>query len=274
MIELFIKIGFLEITIWDILDILIVGYLIYQIYKLLRGSMAFNIVIGLFLLFFISELVDFLNMDLLSKILGQFVNLGVLALLIVFQPEVRRFLVMLGKQTLDRRFTFWKRYIDTSKELTSNQEQQIATIVKMAEVLSESRTGALLVFTNDSNLLDGISNEGVRLDAIISQTLLESIFQKESPLHDGAVIIADSKIVSAGCVLPLSDSNRMPKGTGLRHRAALGITERYNSVSVIISEETGKVSMARAGKIKMGISLEQLRKVLNPVFKSFYDHKG
>lgn len=271
MLDLFIKIGFLSITIWDILDILIVGYLLYQIFKLLRGSLAFNIVVGLFALFFLSELVEFLEMDLLSKILGQFVNLGVLALLIVFQPEVRRFLVVLGKQALNRRFTFWKRYVDTSKELTSNQEKQIAMIAKTAEGLSSTKTGALIVFSTDANLLQGFSNSGVRLDANISQTLLESIFQKESPLHDGAVIISDSKIHSAGCVLPLSDSDKMQKGLGLRHRAGLGITERTNAISIIISEETGNISIAKQGKIRTKVSLEDLRQSLNPIFQKFYD---
>lgn len=271
MLDLFIKIGFLSITVWDILDILIVGYLIYQIFKLLRGSLAFNIVVGLFALFFLSELVEFLEMGLLSKILGQFVNLGVLALLIVFQPEVRRFLVVLGKQTLNRRFTFWKRYVDTSKELTSNQGKQIAMVVKTAEVFSNTKTGALLVFSADPNLLEGFTNTGVRLDANISQSLLESIFQKESPMHDGAVIISDSKIHSAGCVLPLSDNDNMQKGLGLRHRAGLGITERSNAISIIISEETGNICIAQQGKIRPKVSLEDLRQCLHPIFQKFYD---
>ncbi len=274
MLDLFIKIGFLTITIWDIIDILVVGFLIYQIFKLLRGSMAFNIVIGLFLLFFLSELVEFLNMDLLSKILGQFVNLGVLALLIVFQPEARRFLVMLGKTTLNRRFKFWQKYVDTSKQLTANQEKQIAMIVKTAESFSGSKTGALMVFSTDPNLLEGFTSSGTRLDASISQSILESIFHKESPLHDGAVIFSDSKIHTAACVLPLSDSNQLPKRAGLRHRAGLGVTERTNAISVIVSEESGKISMAQEGELKIGISLEELRKGLMPIFKDFYDDTG
>ncbi len=258
------EIGFLPIRIWDILDILIVGYLIYQIYKLLRGSVAFNIFIGVILIYILSWLVQMLEMDLLSSLLGEFVSVGVLMLLIVFQPEVRRFLLILGNNTLRQRSNFFNRLLSgklnifESDVLSENAESISKAILRM----SRMKTGALIVFANNLNL-EYFSNSGVILDAKISQPLIESIFNKESPLHDGAVVISNNKIHAASCVLPLSSNPDLPKSAGLRHRAAVGVTEHSNVTAFVVSEENGTISYAENGNLARKISEKRLKELLN-----------
>lgn len=257
------EIGFLPIRIWDLLDILIVGYLIYQIYKLLKGSVAFNIFIGVMLIYIFSWLVKLLQMDLLSSLLGQFVSVGVLMLLIIFQPEVRRFLLILGNNTLRQRSNFFNRLlagkfkIFESKTLSQNADAIYKAILRM----SKAKTGALIVFANNLNL-EYFSNLGILLDAKISQPLIESIFTKESPLHDGAVIISNNKIHAASCVLPVSSNPDLPKSVGLRHRAAVGVTENTSVSAFIVSEETGIISYAVEGKLFRKITESRLKELL------------
>lgn len=257
------EIGFLPIRIWDILDILVVGYLIYQIYKLLRGSVAFNIFVGVILIYILSWLVKMLHMDLLSSVLGQFVSVGVLMLLIIFQPEVRRFLLILGNNTLRQRSNFFGRLLSGKLNIFENDvlSQNAEEVSKAMLRMSKTKTGALIVFTSNLNL-EYFSNSGVVLDAKISQPLIESIFNKESPLHDGAVIISDNKIHAASVVLPLSSNPDLPKSAGLRHRAAVGVTENTNVSVFIVSEETGYVSYAVEGKLTRKISEKRLNELL------------
>ncbi len=256
MVFLF-EIGFLPIRIWDILDILIVGYLLYQLYKLLRGNIAFNIFIGLLLLYVIGWLVRELKMDMLSAILGTIMNVGVIVIIIIFQPEVRRFLLFLGDSTLRGRSKFVDRFINRSFQ-NADQDMTLVNILKASiKRLSREKTGALIVLRKNL-FLEGIITAGAPLDAIISEPLIESIFNKESPLHDGAVIINNNKIEMASCVLPVSESARLPKSVGLRHRAAVGITERAGVAVFIVSEETGSISFAFGGKLERKISEERL----------------
>ena len=257
------EIGFLPIRIWDILDIVIVGYLIYQIYKLLRGSVAFNIFVGVILIYVLSWLVKMLQMDLLSSLLGQFVSVGVLMLLIVFQPEVRRFLLILGNNTLRQRSNFFNRLLSGRFNLfeTEFPVHDTDAILNAMLRMSRTKTGALIVFTNNLNL-EYFSNSGVQIDAKISQPLIESIFNKESPLHDGAVIISNNKIHAASCVLPLSSNPDLPKSAGLRHRAAVGVTESSNVTAFIVSEESGAISYAENGNLARKISEKRLKELL------------
>lgn len=256
MIFLF-DIGFLPIRIWDVLDILIVGYLLYQLYKLLRGNIAFNIFIGVLMLYVIGWLVTELKMDMLSAILGTVMNVGVIVIIIIFQPEVRRFLLFLGDSTIKGRFKFVDRFINRNFQ---NGEQDITfinTLKAAIKRMSREKTGALIVLRRNL-FLEGIITAGAPLDAIISEPLIESIFSKESPLHDGAVIINNNKIEMASCVLPVSESSRLPKSVGLRHRAAVGITERAGVAVFVISEETGSISFAFGGKLERKLSDERL----------------
>lgn len=260
MIQLF-QIGFLPLRIWDILDIIIVGYLIYQIYKLLRGSVAFNIFIGFILIYVVNWLVGLLKMDLLSSILGQLVSVGVLMLLIIFQPEVRRFLLFIGDSTIRQRSNFLSRLLDKNWQESTDRQQNIQSIKSAILSMSKSRTGALIVFANNLNL-EFFANSGILMDSKISQQLIESVFSKDSPLHDGAMVISRDKIHMASCVLPVSSNTSIPSSAGLRHRAGLGATENTNVSAFIVSEENGKISFAHEGKLVRLSSEEDLTQLL------------
>ncbi len=249
-------------SIWDLLDISIVAYLMYRIYMLLRGSIAFNIFIGVLTLYLIYGLVNALKMEMLSVILGEFVSVGFIIIIIIFQPEVRRFLLLLGNTTLRGRSNFLRRWLD--KSLDGSEERQIHLLeIKSALLrLSREKTGALIVFSKNLHL-QSISNNYIEVDAKISASLLESIFNKESPLHDGAVVIGNGRILAAGCILPVSESMQLPASAGLRHRAAVGITERTIAACFVVSEETGAISFAEQGKIEMALSENRLAELIN-----------
>ena len=239
---------FLDIRLIDLVDIVLVAYLMYRLYKLIKGTVALNIFIGIFAFIVFWLLIKALNMQLSSTILDNFVNVGVLALIVVFQQEIRRFLLLMGSRYhLSQRFSL-------DRLFTTN-------VIKSCEDFSKTKTGALIVITRTSELLDFVQT-GELLNAVISRQLLKSIFFKNSPLHDGAVIISQSKIKAAGCILPVSQSMELPKQFGLRHRAALGISEATDAISIVVSEETGKISLFRNGKGEFHLSTEQLGKIL------------
>lgn len=261
-----IKIGFLPITIWDVLDVLIVGYLMYRIYKLLRGSISFNIFVGVITLLVTYWLVDLLNMRLLAQLLDSLVQIGVLIIVIIFQPEIRRFLLFLGDTTLQQRSNFWRRIRDKDEESYNGEDNQYIQALTQALLrMSKRKTGALIVLAKGLHL-DHIVESGVKMKADVSRQLLESIFFKNSPLHDGAVVISDRKIYAASCILPVSDNPNLPSNVGLRHRAAVGITEKADVASFIVSEETGFVSYAHDGKLHRLDSEQALRKALERFF--------
>ncbi len=261
-----IKIGFLPITIWDVLDILIVGYLIYQIYKLLKGSIAFNIFIGVITLFITYWIVDALNMLLLSRLLNSLAQTGVVILVIIFQPEIRRFLLLLGDTTLRQRSNFWNRLFDRAVPKDVEEKQRIIKSIKTAlQRMSKQKIGALMVLANELNL-SIINNSGIKINAQISAELLQSIFNKESPLHDGAVMISQNKIQSAGCILPVSENPHLPSNIGLRHRAGIGITEKAKVLALIVSEETGQIAYACEGHLYRNLSDEKLSLVLDQFY--------
>ncbi len=260
-------VGFLSIRIWDILDILIVGYLFYQLFTILRGSIAFNIFIGVLFIFLVSFLVQFLEMELLSMILGQVFSVGVIMLLIVFQPEVRRFLLLLGNSTLKQRSNLLSRFIDRNfgDDKTDNPKERLA--VKNAITrMSKKKTGALIVISDSFNL-QTFNDSGTKINAHISAPLIESIFSKDSPLHDGAMIINKDRIYAASCVLPVSNNANIPGKLGLRHRAALGATEVSGVVVFIVSEETGSISFASQGTLTHNLNDQQLSDLLTQHFK-------
>ena len=248
--------SFLNIRFLDIIDILVVGYLMYQVYRLLRGSVAFNIFVGVMTLYMSWWLVKALKMDLLTLILEQFVSVGVIVIAIIFQPELRRFLLLVGNQTLRGRFNFLKTEHNNTDSTLGIKELEKAIIE-----LAESQTGAIIVLANNSTMLQ-YSESGVVLDALISKPLLISIFNKECPMHDGAVIISDQKVHAASCVLPLSESPSLPSTAGLRHRAAVGITETANVTAFIVSEESGHIAMAHQGHLTMDLEKTELAALL------------
>lgn len=263
MKQLIFSIGFLQVDIWDFFDIIIVGVMLYQLYRLLRGSIALNIFVGMMLLFLSYQAFKALGMDLLSSILYQFINIGFVSLIIIFQPEVRRFLLLLGNSTLKQRDSVWNRLLgrEENEEVSPETEDIRRAFLRMAG----SRTGALVVITKDADP-DTIITGGTVLNADISYGLLVSIFHKESPLHDGAVVIQDRRIHRASAILPVSENTELPKSVGLRHRAAVGVSEKIDVACFIVSEETGKISFAQNGILERGISEARLSELL----RNFY----
>lgn len=248
---------FLNFSFIDLLDIFLVAILLYQLYKLVQGTVAMNIFIGILSIYFLWKIVQALKMDMLSEVLGQFINVGIIALLIVFQPELRRFLLFIGTPELLDKFAFWKKffYIKGKKKLNSADLQPI---LKACRNMSEAKTGALIVLAINSDLGFYIRT-GEQLDAKISVKTLESIFFKNSPLHDGAVIISNGIIKAARCVLPITERDDFPSYLGMRHRAAAGITENSDALAIIVSEQTGEISLAKEGWIEHALSTEKLK---------------
>lgn len=251
--------AFITIRFLDLLDILLVAFLLYQLYRLLKGTVAFNIVVGLFSIYLLWLLIRLLKMELMESIMGQFIGVGVIALIIVFHPEIRRFLVFVGTHyNLNRVFAL-DQLLGTSKKKTINQEQ-IDILADACVSMAKSNTGALIVITLKSELNEQI-NTGEKLNAKISSSLLRTIFFKNTPLHDGAVIIRGNRIAAAGCILPLTQKE-IDKSMGLRHRAAIGITEASDAVCIIVSEERGWISFAKDGEIQRRISKDTLMSLL------------
>ncbi len=261
MPDLAIKIGFLEIRFIDFVDVVLVAIILYQLYRLVRGSIAFSIFIGLLVIYVLSLLAEALDMQLMSQILGSFVSVGVLAVLIVFQPEIRRFLLYIGRSSDISNVNFW-RSLSLGKLRTGNYNQKEVNELSDAIIgLAHNKTGALIVIPQTSKLRF-YANTGVQLNAAISRDLIESIFQRNGPLHDGAVIISDHKVSAARCILPLSDDTDLPPKLGLRHRSGVGITEQSDATCIIVSEETGEISYAREGRLYQNIKSDELRKLI------------
>ncbi|WCT12579.1 diadenylate cyclase CdaA [Mucilaginibacter jinjuensis] len=257
--------SFLKFNFFDILDIVLVALIIYQLYNLIRGTIAANIFIGLAIICLLYFVVKALHMTLLTNILGNFMNVGIIAVIVVFQQEIRRFLLLVGKNASLQRNKAWWKYFFGKAETEKNNYIRIKPIIDACKSLKQTRTGALIVFAKfyDEQFYQ---NSCEVIDAKISKRLLESIFQKTSPLHDGAVVISGNKIKSASCILPLTDNTNLPPQFGLRHRAGIGVTEANEATAIIVSEETGEISYAKQGRVKMNISFAELEKLLNKDF--------
>lgn len=245
----------------DIVDILLVAVIIYYIYSLIKGTIAVNILMGVALFYGIYLVVKQLEMRLLTEIFGGFISVGSIALIVVFQQEIRRFLLHIGKNISMRRKKFFLNFIGAKKTAQKDHSEQIKPIIDACRSMAKSRTGALLVFSRYFDE-EYYQSSGEYIDAPVSKRLLESIFFKNSPLHDGAVVIVDFRIMTASSVLPLSDSEDLPPQFGLRHRAAIGVTEVSEAVAVIVSEETGQISFAKDGNVNMNLSAEELEELL------------
>jgi uncharacterized protein (TIGR00159 family) len=253
------SLGFLEIGFQDIIDVLLVTVLLYQLYKLLNGSVALKIFLGLLSIYLLYLVVRAAGMELLTIILGQFMGVGVLAAIILFQPEIRRFLLLIGKTTAFNNERFFRAF-PWRKDQTD--KISLTPFIEAAKSLAGKNTGALIVFAKSSEL-KYYAESGDLIDAVISKRLLMSIFNKYSPLHDGAVIIANNRIKAARCILPVTENNDVPASMGLRHRAAIGLTEVTDSVVLVVSEETGQIALVRNGEVFRNLSSADLRLKLN-----------
>lgn len=245
----------------DLIDIALVALLFYYLYRLLKGTNAVSIFIGFLLIFFSWKIVSFCDMKLLSEIIGQFISVGVIAIIVIFQAEIRQFLLRLGSNSWSSRWL--SRLFSRTKENEPNLD--VTSIVQACGHMSQTLTGALIVICKD-NPLEQIIQTGDAFTSQISSQLLETIFFKNTPLHDGAVIISKGEIKAARCILPVSKNQSIPVSMGLRHRSAIGITEQTDAISVIVSEQTGKISVAKQGVVRQGLSLNELQQYLNSEF--------
>lgn len=253
---------FLDFNLLDILDIILVALLLYYAYRLVRGTAAINIFVGIVILYLIWKITDALNMELLSSILGGFMSVGVFALIVVFQQEIRKLLLMLGSSNLANRKVF-NRYLKlfTTNQNTHEPELNIEALVQSCSSLKKQKTGALLVLERNSSL-DFLKPSGVEVNMELSVPVIESIFYKNAPLHDGAAIIENNAITATRVVLPVSENKSIPKRYGLRHRAALGISEKTDAVVLVVSEETGTISYFKNGERIPFSSYKELREML------------
>ncbi len=244
---------FIDFSILDILDILLVAALLYYIYKLLKGTVAINIFLGIAFIFLIWKVTQALKMEMLSGILGYLLSGGVIALIIVFQQEIRKFLLMIGTTNFSSKRSFLKQLKFLKSEIES--ETDVDTIVNSCIKLSKTKTGALIVIERTNNL-DFLAN-GDQMNAVVNEAILESIFYKNSPLHDGATVIRDNFIVATRVVLPLS-SEKIPARFGLRHKAAIGVTEKTDALCLLVSEETGEISYIKDGAFDLYTDYNEL----------------
>ncbi len=252
---------FISIRWLDVLDIFLVALLMYQLYNLLKGTVAIRILLGILSLYLLWKLVEALKMELLDEILGQFIGVGVIALIIVFQQEIRRFLLIVGNRSilsqprLRKRFGNWKWSEDKTVSLNTK------AIIKACFNMSKSKTGALIVISKDAELKYH-SSTGDSINGEVTSNLLETIFFKNNPMHDGAVIIHNNIIKAARCILPVSDNPKIQDKYGLRHRAAVGITENSTAIAIIVSEETGELSFCKDGNLKTRLDIDTLKSIL------------
>lgn len=250
---------FLDIRIIDIVDIVLVAALLYYLYNLVKGTVAINILVGIIIVYAIFVVTQLLEMELLSKILGGFLGVGMFALVVVFQPEIRKFLLMLGSTNFNAR----RRILKHFRLLGADRgvKMDLEGIVSACKKMSSTNTGALIVIQRN-NRLDFVKNTGDEMNLEVNQPIIESIFFKNSPLHDGAIIIEENRITATRVILPVSNDRNIPLRFGLRHRAAVGITEKTDAVSIVVSEENGQISYLKDGDFVLFEDTDELLKLL------------
>jgi diadenylate cyclase len=250
---------FLEIKIIDIIDIILVGLLIYQLYKIIRGTSAISIFVGILVLYIGWIVVTALNMNLLSSILGQILGVGIIALIILFQQEIRRFLLHLGNRSISHSTISKITRIFFPSSTTENISREfIDELSDACQRMSETKTGALIVLKHSSSL-ENIIDTGDIVDARLSSRLLQNLFFKNSPLHDGAIVINNGRIVAARCTIPIVENPSIPAQYGMRHRAAVSVSESTDATALVVSEETGNISFVINGELKLMTNLSELK---------------
>jgi diadenylate cyclase len=249
----------------NIIDVLLVAGILFQLYRILKGSLAFNMLIGLVTIYIFWLIVRYFKMPLLEGLLGEFTKVGFLAILIVFQQEIRKFLLLIGKNSFLAEDKSIFRFLPWNWKIERNFSMNFDEIVDACEFLAETNQGAIIVFPKTSEM-KFIGSSGEILDAHITKRLLISIFNKHSPLHDGAVIIANGKIKAANAVLPVSENPELQNKYGMRHLSAIGITEQSDAVVLVVSEEKGAMAIAKEGRIIEGMTKSQITDMLHAEF--------
>ncbi|MBR4045744.1 MAG: diadenylate cyclase CdaA [Alistipes sp.] len=254
--------GFIPFTFVDAIDILLVASLFYSVYRAMKGTSAPYIMVGIFVIYLVWILVKTFNLVLFSSILGQIISVGVIAILIIFQPEIRHFLQAIGRQR--GRFE-WLSRIFNFRNRRTEQDINLEPIVVACQEMGADKVGALIIIKQDDDL-GVVVESGISIDAKVSTALLENIFFKNAPLHDGGVVISGDRVVAAKCVLP-STQQEVPKSYGMRHRAALGMSEVSDAIVIAVSEETGKISVAHDSTIKRGVEPQNLTQTIRKLMR-------
>ena len=253
------KFKFWDFGIIDFIDVFLVAILLYYIYKLVKGTVAVNIFIGIIIIYLVWRVTEFLDMFMLHRIFDGFIKVGIIALIVVFQPEIRKFLLMVGSTNLSGRGKFFKKmkFLKTEAETETDINALVNACVKMGQ----SKTGALIVLERNNNL-DFLTNTGDEMNIKVTQPIIESIFFKNSPLHDGAIVIINNVVKATRVILPVNNEKTIPQRFGLRHRAAVGITEKTDAVVLVVSEETGQISYLKNGEFVMYENIQELTTLL------------
>jgi diadenylate cyclase len=253
---LLFRVGFLDIGWLDLLDIGLVALLIYQIYALVRGSVASRVFVGYLLTYFVYLIVKALGLELLSNLLGGFISVGALALIVIFQQEIRRFLLLIGRSTNAINNQYLRRLL-LRQTPPDEPRTPLQPILAACKTLSDEQSGGLIVLARNDEV-DKVTATGEAIDAVVSRPLLLALFCRQSPLHDGAIVIANGRVLAARCILPVSDDESLPPALGFRHRAAVGMSEASDAAVIVISEETGRLSLAINGQLSVGIDAATL----------------
>lgn len=246
----------------NIIDIVLLGLLLYLMFRLLKGTTAFTVSIGLYILLAIYGIARYFNMPILSTILGAFWNIGIILVVIIFKDEIRRFLMLLGKSVLSGNKFSISRIFPMALTFKEKELHMMEAVLEACDRMAQEKTGALIVFTGTTEL-KYISQSGTNTDAVVSSKIIETIFNKTSPLHDGALIINRNRIKAAGCILPISQEiSNLPENVGTRHRSAVSVTYQSDAIAIIVSEENGSISIAKQGLLFYNLNKQQILKEL------------
>lgn len=259
---------FISFGIADVVDILLVAIMLYQLYKMVKGTAAVNVFIGLALIYIVWIVVRAFDLKLLGSILGKFINVGVIAIMVVFQQEIRKFLLYIGSNEFLKNKN-WKTIFSFSAQENASSKFMLDddAIINACFSMSDTKTGALIIISKKSDLKFYV-NTGESVDSALTERMLENIFYKNSPMHDGAVIIKDNRIIAARCVLPVTEKENFPSHFGMRHRAAVGITETTDAIAITVSEQTGSVSLTVNGEINSNLTKDKLRFLIEKNLKN------
>ena len=245
------------ISVWDIVDILIIAFVIYRILTIMRKTNASSVIKGIVFLLFIALVSNQLNMNVITYVLNQIMQMGVLVLIVLFQPEIRKLFEQVGSSRFNLIFR--------KRARLENAEAILNCVISAAQIMAKTKTGAIIVFEREVGLND-FAVTGTRIDANISSELIQSIFYQNSPLHDGALLIRDGRVLAAGCMMPMSNNINLGRDLGMRHRAGVGISERSDALAVIVSEETGSISVAVDGMLKRHLTDDVFKLLLRNEF--------
>lgn len=247
-----------NLRILDGIDILLVAMLMFYLYRLVKGTVAINIFIGIVVIYLIWQLTVLLKMEMLSTILGQFIGVGMFALIVVFQQEIRKFLLLIGSTNLTKGGLF-KNFQFSKKDVVLNTD--VNALLAACENMSHTKTGALIIIRRATSL-EFVKDTGDRMEIEVNRPIIESVFYKNSTLHDGAMIIEENKITATRVILPVTQERKIPLRFGLRHRAAVGITEKTDALALVVSEESGDINYIKDGEFVLFKNQDELRLLL------------